>query len=746
MIFVSQFSYAALFLCVKELFMTRKILITTLVTVSLLINAVADEGMWLPDSLDKLHASMLKKRGLEIPIDEIYSTTKPSLKDAIVQISIGGTGSFVSPEGLILTNHHVAFSAVTAASSPEHDYINNGFTAKTHNEEIPAANYTVRITQEYKDVTAEVMSAIKPEMSAEDRIKAISQKRQDIELASNQGREKDGIQTQVIEASSGYQYFLYTYLVLPDVRLVYAPPKSIGYFGGDPDNFEWPRHCGDFSFLRAYVSPEGKPAAFSKNNVPFKPKKFLAINAAGVKDGDFTMVMGYPGATYRTRESYSVEYRETRQLPENIESFRERIDTLNKMSESDPALKIKLADQIFSLSNALKSYEGTVKGLERMHVVEQKREEEAKLTKWINADPARKAQYGNVLPKIAASYDDLKAFDRKQSVITEILASGMLMQLLDYGYGRALDKEKATEQRSAQFGDSFAGRLISQYSSRWKQREISTEIESLTTSLDESANLPNNQKIQYIESLFNNQTGINRKSADAEFAKSNINSKQYQSFDTVSKLINAPLTEFRASNDPLLKLVMSLHDEVDQLNKRTQAFNTNVAALRPLYVKSMAEMNGGPYYPDANFTLRFSYGNIQGYIPRDAVIYGYQTSLKGVIEKNTGREPFNAPPRLTELYKQRDFGSYIDSTLNEVPVGFISTNDITGGNSGSAVMNGKGEIIGLAFDGNYEGLGGDYKYDISMNRTISVDIRYVLFLMDKFANVDFLFKEMLIKK
>jgi hypothetical protein len=362
--------------------MLRKKLTFALAIVLMIAGSLAsfaDEGMWLPDTLDKLPLAQLKKRGFELKPEDVWSQSKPSLKDAIVQISIGGTGSFVSADGLILTNHHVAFSAITAASTPEKDYITNGFLARSRAEEIPAKNYTVSVTQDYKDVTAEVLSAVKPEMSPEERVRAIAMKQQEIGKAAAEGREKDGIRTQVVEATSGLQYFLYTYLTIRDVRLVYGVPKMIGYYGGDPDNFEWPRHCGDFSFLRAYVAPDGKPANFSKDNVPFKPKKFLPINPSGVKEGDFTMIMGYPGATYRYRESYSVEFRQNIQLPDQIASLRQQIDTLTKLGERDPAMKIKVADTIFGLSNTLKAFEGAVKGLKAMNLVEQKRKEEAAL-------------------------------------------------------------------------------------------------------------------------------------------------------------------------------------------------------------------------------------------------------------------------------------------------------------------------------------------------------------------------------
>jgi hypothetical protein len=733
--------------------MIRRTLTLTIIIFSMTFSpffTLADEGMWMPDTIDKLPLAQLKKRGFDLKPEEVYSTTRPSLKDAIVQISIGGTGSFISADGLILTNHHVAFAAVTRASTGEADYINQGFLAKSRADEIPAQGYTVSITREYKDVTSEVLTAVKPEMTYNEKTLAISLKQQEIQKAASAGHNGDGLRFQVVEASGGHQYFLYSYLTLRDVRLVYVPPKAIGYFGGDPDNFEWPRHSGDFAILRAYVGPDGKPAANGKANLPFKPKKFLTINANGIKEGDFAMVMGYPGSTFRTRESYSVEYRQNLQLPDQVSVLRRQIDILTKLGDKNPSLKPRLADQIFSLSNSLKSYEGTVIGLKRMNLVERKRAEEAEFSKWLEAHPALKEKYGETLPKIAEAYRDLNSFSQKQSALNNLLNASELTSVLEFAYLRALSREKPQNEQTPQLGDTAVGMVTARYGQSWKEREQESEIGLLAAALERAARLPAEQKCTFIEGLFEGKAAAERKQAEIEFAKRALENTKFNSFAEVTKLFSLAAAEIRAIDDPVLKLVVQAADEVAPLSKRANEFNNAISRLRPEYVRGMLEMRQdlkkGLSYPDANFTLRFSYGDIRGYQPRDAVSYDYQTSLKGVIDKDTGAEPFDVPAKLKELSAKKDYGSYTDARLKDVPVAFLTTNDITGGNSGSPIMNGKGEVIGLAFDGNYEGLGGDYAYNLDTNRTIAVDIRYALFLLEKFAGADYLFNEMQIKK
>ncbi len=726
--------------------MFRKSFLPALLALSLLtapFASFADEGMWLPQTIDKLPFDQLKKRGLLLKPEEIYSTAQASVKDAVVIVG-GGTGTFISPDGLIVTNHHVAFEAITAASTTENNYIENGFLAKARPEEIQAKGYTVRITQEARDVTDQVMAAVTPGMSDAERNRAIAGKQRDLAREFS----KDALVAQVVEAYGGAQYHLYIYQQLNDVRMVYAPPKAIGYFGGDPDNFEWPRHCGDFSFLRAYVAPDGKAAGFNKDNVPFKPKKFLALDASGVKEGDFTMVLGYPGATFRWRESYSVDYNQSVRLPYLVDTLNEQINVLTAAGERDPALKIKYADDIFSLSNAAKNYDGTVKGLRRSGAIERKRVEEAAYAKWLDSNPAMKEKYGKLLPQIAGLYGDLNSYGAKEQALTGMLGSSELLFAVSTAYRRALDQEKPANERNPQFSDAALPQVLGFFAERLKNSDAAVDLQRFRAALNRVAQLPANQKSSAVEPFFASSTG--RSQAEAEFARKALGETPLKAFDELSKLFKMPTSELRASNEPLVKLAAAVVDEVTPLTKKQEAFNTAIPKARADYMRALLDWKldwkKGPQYPDANRTLRFTYGEVKSYKPRDAVSYDWQTSLTGVLEKDSGVEPFNVPAKLKELSAKKDFGPYVDARLKDVPVAFLTTNDITGGNSGSAVLNGRGDVIGLAFDGNFEGLGGDYNYDITSNRCLVVDIRYVLFVTEKFAGADYLFKEMTIKR
>jgi len=712
----------------------------TLVSV-LPVRVLGDEGMFLPDTLNELPLKKLQQMGLQIPLTDIYNTKGPSIKDAVVIVD-GGTGEFLSREGLLLTNHHVAFDALVSASDQAKDYATNGYFAKTRAEELPAKDYTAQVTVDMRDVTAEVLSGISDTMSADERAAAISSKVRLMQI--NEAKPSEGITATVLPMNEGLSFYLFHYLTLDDVRIVYAPPKNIGFYGGDPDNFEWPRHDGDFTFMRVYVGANGKPAEYSPNNVPYQPKKFLSLSMAGVKDNDFVMVLGYPGSTRRYRESYSIAYNQDVYMPLLIDVLKTQMDALQEEGKANRDLQIKLQSRIFDISNTLKDYEGSVAALRREGVVAERKKQETEFAKWVNANPERQKKYGEVLPSLAKAYSELSKWQPRDTLVQQLAAATDLMQIVGVAAGFAVDKEKPQAQRSTRLlALAMQARLLA--ADVVGDRLPGFEQRVFAALLRDAAELPATQKIEPIEKRFGKYTGNARVSAEEDFARTMVGSKTYSSAESINKLFEMSVAQLRNLHDPMIDLALDLNELASESQARTQSFNDVVGFWRPTLLRGMMEMHGGKLYPDANRTLRFTYGSVRGYVPHDAAVYEPFTNLSGVIEKDTGREPFDAPEKLKQLYRTRDFGPYATPDGQNVPVDFLSTTDIIGGNSGSPIMNGRGEQVGIVFDGNYEGLGNDFFYNDVRGRTISVDIRYVLFILDKFGGAGYLLKELDIK-
>jgi hypothetical protein len=718
------------------------LLLTVLIFVSLVpVSVRSDEGFFLPDTLNQLPLKKLQQRGLKIPITEIFNPNGPSIKDAVVIVD-GGTGEFLSPEGLMLTNHHVAFDALVAASDQSKDYATNGYLAHNRGEELPAKGYTVQLTQELKDVTTDVLGGVTDTMSQADRASAIQNKTRAL-VAANV-KPSEGITASVLPLNEGLSYYLFTYLTLRDVRIVYAPPKNIGFFGGDPDNFEWPRHDGDFTFMRAYVGPNGKPAEYATGNVPYQPKKFLSISMGGVKENDFVMVMGYPGTTRRYRESYSVAYNQDLYIPFQIDVFRRQIEELQNAGKSDPELQIKLQSRIFEISNTLKDLEGSVVGMRRFGVVDQKRAEETAFTRWLSANPDRQKKYGEVLPSLQKAYDELTRTARRDLLVQQLAGLSDLFQILSLVNPVVADKQKPQGERDARLAMT-ALRARAALPEILTDRNGPSERAFLAFYLRKAAELPAGQKLDAAEKLFGKLQGEARVRAEDDFARAFAESKNFATADSVSGLFGKTPAQLKELNEPVIDFASEVLDLAAQIAAHQRAFNTTVERWRPLLVQGMSEMHANQPYPDGNRTLRFTYGDVRGYVPHDGAVYQPFTTLSGVIEKDTGREPFDVPAKLKELFRARDFGPYATADGQNVPVDFLSTTDIIGGNSGSPIMNGRGEQVGIIFDGNYEGLGNDFFYNDAKGRAIAVDIRYVLFIADKFGGAGYLLKELDIK-
>ncbi|HEX8746135.1 MAG TPA: S46 family peptidase [Pyrinomonadaceae bacterium] len=701
------------------------------------LRAVADEGMFLPDAIASLPFDRLAKQGLKLKPTELYDPNGVSIKDAVVIVG-GGTGEFVSADGLLLTNHHVAFDALVANSTANKDLGTTGFTANSRAEELPAPDYTVSITQALKDVTTDVLGGVNSGMSPTERNRAIQTKVRAMEAEGT--NQAEGMRRRVLAMNEGLTYYQFDYLVLRDVRIAYAPPKSIGFFGGDDDNFEWPRHCGDFTFMRAYVGPDGKPADYAPNNVPYKPRKFLPLSTAGVREGDFTMVMGYPGSTRRYRESYSVAYNQDTVLPFLVDVYRNQIEAMRNAGKYNAALRVKLQGPIFDLSNALKNFEGSVLAMRRAGIVEKKRADEAAFMTWVGQDPQRQAKYGQVLPELDKAYRELTSTAQRDLLVQQMFSASDLLGMVYLAQQFAADKEKPETERNPILNATAVQRARGRIAPTFAARNAGVEREMLLYMLRRAAELPAGQKVEFIERRFANLQADARARAEEEFASSIVDSRRFSTAESVAGLFDVPLSEMRGMKEPLVELALDLGSEVQKIQSRQQSFNLLVGRLRPLLLEGMSGMRNVKPYPDANRTLRFTYGEVKGYVPREAISYSPFTTLAGVVEKDTGREPFDVPAKLKQLYRARDFGPY--GVGGDVPVDFLSTTDIIGGNSGSPILNGRGEQVGIVFDGNYEGLGNDFFYNEAKGRTISVDIRYVLFVTDKFGGAGWILKEL----
>jgi hypothetical protein len=684
---------------------------------------LADEGMFAPGQIAGLP---LKKLGLKIRPEEIYNPAGGGLTDAVMRLSVGCTAEFVSPEALILTNHHCGFDALVSASSPGKDLVEEGFKADNRAGEISAKDYSIYITERVEDVTAQVKAGTVG--LSGDALAAQIKKNTDTLQAAEQAKAPAGSTVRVQMLNSGYYYYLYQTRQIKDVRVVYAPPRNIGVFGGDPDNFEWTRHTGDFTFLRAYVAPDGTAAAYSPNNVPYKPKRFLTMNIGGLKENDFVFVLGYPGGTTRYREASSIEYARDANFPFLASWLRARSDALKLIGQSDEAKRIEFQSDVASFDNAFKVYDGGALRLRQANVVEKRKAEELQFSKWVAADPSRQQKYGTVLSEIAALTAESNKFAKRDVIVRRIPEAGMA--IFSEIYAAVSQPKNLSEAEKAAKKAEIEKKLA--------DSEPVYEREMLRFFLRAFAELPEGQKFEWIEQYFKDKP--NRKAAETVFATS-IAQGNYWNADTLTALYGPQTMDYQPQRDDPKGFATALSKEKEAANARAASFASKIDRLRLLYQEGFAEMRGitSPY-PDANSTLRFSYGNIKGYIPREAEFRTPFTTLKGMMEKDTGVNPFDMPQKLKALQATKDFGRYGQG--DSVVVNFLSTTDIIGGNSGSPILNANGEQVGLCFDGNYEGLGNDFYYDPAVNRTISVDIRFVLFVTEKFAGAKWIVDEM----
>ncbi len=707
--------------------------ILTIFIISLGIRVKADEGMWLLPLIEKLNIGKMTELGLKLSAEDIYSLNKTCLKDAIVIFGGGCTGEIVSSQGLILTNHHCGYGQIQAHSTVERDYLQNGFWAMSKEEELPNPGLAVTFLVRIEDVTLQVMANVKPDMSEADRNTAISDARQAIQKNATEG---NNYNAQVASFYGGNYFYLLVFERYLDVRLVGAPPSSIGKFGFDTDNWEWPRHTGDFSVFRVYSGPDGKPAPYSKNNIPLKPKHYLPVSIKDLNKGDFAMILGYPGVTQRYATSREVDELLKITHPNRIKIRGMRQEILMADMQADQKVNIQYASKYSNSSNYWKYSIGQKAGLERLNVKAKKQQIENQFNTWVSADPARKAKYGEALNMIKTAIEGRAEFANAQQYMNECFNRGCeLLQLNQYVSPLIIaiksgDPKKVTDL-TANIKNNIGG--------FYKDYNAPTDKKAMKAMLKlYRADVP--VKFQpdfYVNIVDKKFKGNIDKFVDDMFAKS-VFSDQAK----LNAFLEKPVLK-TLENDPVYLTVTSKNKVSTEIGKGLSQYDASFTTGRRLWVAALREMTPEKtLYPDANSTMRLTYGSVLDYDPKDAVTYKYFTTLKGVVEKyKQGDYEFDLPQRLIDLYNKKEFGRYA-SPKGYMPVCFTTNNDITGGNSGSPVMNASGELIGLAFDGNWEALSGDVAFEPDLQRCIVVDIRYVLWVMDVYAGAKHLVDEM----
>ncbi len=701
----------------------------------------ADEGMFLVNQLNDDFIGQLQKLGLQITAQQIFSTSKPSLTQAIINLG-GGTGSFVSPNGLILTNHHVAFGAVQRQSTPEKNYIRDGFIARSLAEEIPAPGYRARIMIEFKNISDRFIPLLKKKSNPLKVFQQIDLLKKEI---IREAEKEKGIEATVADFFGGKEFYLIKYLTIKDIRIVYVPAQSIGEYGGEIDNWMWPRHTGDFSFLRAYVGKDGKPADYSPENVPFRPVSYLQLASKPLEEGDFTFIMGFPGSTSRFKCAADIAAIVQFGYPERIKILQGWIDVLEKASALDEATKIKNAGILKGLYNSIKNNQGMLEGLIKFKVAELKQNEEIRLQKWLQEDKKHQQRYARVLKdleQIAA--ESLELSKRSQ------LLGWMSRGVRALGWAITLNKlsiENEKPDLKRESGYQLRDIPYIQQNFRIAQNSFDLTTDKLVWKyfLTEFSKVAPDK--HFLIQEINLQAGEDLMQKIDNFIEKMYAATNITNLDYRLQLMQKRRSEFLKENDSFLKIAAKLQDELDAIQQTSRILLVRRLQLEPLYIEALSEMKKDiPVYSDANSTLRFNYGKVKGYEPQDAVYYKPFTTLKGVVDKNRQKFPFNLDPRIIAAYQNKDYGKYFCSQLNDVPVNFLTTNDSTGGNSGSPVLNGRGELVGLLFDGNYEAMCSDYLYLPELTRSIHVDLRYILFITEKIDRATNILQELNISR
>ncbi len=718
----------------------HRVVFVGLACLSLFVAATRmDEGMWLLDAVEKLPLSSMKSHGLELTPNQIYSDTGTSLKDAIVLLP-GGTGTFISNEGLILTNHHIAFGGIQSLSSVQEDYLKEGFLAKSKDEEL-STSYTAEMVASMKDVTREVLAVVSDSMSEEERTAAIKKKTSEIEA---EAKAQTDLRCRVSELYAGAKYYLFIYETLSDVRLVFAPPSSIGNFGGEVDNWTWPRHTGDFALMRAYSGPDGKPAKYATENIPYTPRVFLPISSKGAEEGKFAMIMGFPGRTFRYRDYPAVQLAHDESLPLLIDLYRTSVDITESIGKTDRAAEIKYAAKIRTVANAFKNYIGTLEGMRRSDFLNLKKNQTEEFAAFIARSPELSNTYGNLMTDMQKATEEYRKVNRKNLVMSNLTRAVEALGLANRFVQFARNPPQDSLGNTLEPTEKERGPLRTSIAGMFKNYDVRIDREVMVALILKSLEMPPEHQIRIFKEEFGSSSGDQRTNKVRKYVNGLYEETHLASMEEAGKLLMDDADDIL--DDPFVLLAQELSKEQAPVTAAVNKYNTAIGPLRRKYVEAWLKWKHADItYPDANRTLRFTYGLVESLQPRDAVHLSHFTTLKGVMEKETGEDPFVVPAKLKELWKKKDFGAYADPKSGDVPVAFIANLDITGGNSGSSVINGRGEVIGSSFDGNWESVVADYHFQHEFNRAINVDSRYILFIIDKFAGAENIMKELVIK-
>jgi len=715
----------------------KKLAFILLLSAGLLRSVTAGEGMWLPLLLEQLNEPDMKSMGMRISAEDIYSINHSSLKDAILLFGRGCTAEIVSDEGLILTNHHCGFGAIQKHSSLEHDYLTDGFWSMDRSQELPNPGLSVTLLIRMEDVTKAVLAGTLPGMSEKDRDAIVRRNITAIEKAATEG---NGYSAKIKPFYYGNEYYLFISQTFTDVRLVGAPPSNIGKFGGDTDNWMWPRHTGDFSVFRIYAGKNNEPADYSPDNVPYKPKSHLPVSLGGVKKGDFTFVFGYPGSTQEYLPSYAVKMITETENPPAIRLREKRLAIYNRYMQQNAAIRIQYADKYAGVANYWKKMIGENRGIRKLDALNKKQQLEQRFAQWAENSDGLKASYGGLLPLFKSIYDQYAPVSERETYVREA-ALGIELMRFAAGFNPLLTKsrDKATTPNEI-------NRLVDQ-----AKRSASAFFKNYNASIDHevfSAMMQDwitHQQADALPEAVRNGIDKYKGNFDA-WAAAVVGKSMFADSVKTDRLLGHYKTSKASAieKDPAFQLALAIYSYYfDQLIPQSQAFEQQLDSLQRVYMQGlMAFAPEKRFYPDANSTLRVAYGKVDDYFPRDAVHYNYFTTLEGIMEKEDPEiYDYVVEPKLKSLYQTRDYGRYGDAD-GKMHIAFTASNHTTGGNSGSPVLNADGQLIGINFDRNWEGTMSDLMYDPDQCRNISLDIRYCLFIIDKFAGAGHLVKEM----